>query len=135
MITIENLLEHVKKYNYEEVEIIKKAYDYANYLHEGQTRQSGEPYIIHPINVCMNLAKFHADGASLVAGMLHDVVEDTEYTIEDVEREFGSDVAKLVLGVTKINNIHFSFLLCQMFAISESSNRTKQYPRVITEYW
>ncbi|MBQ3021148.1 MAG: bifunctional (p)ppGpp synthetase/guanosine-3',5'-bis(diphosphate) 3'-pyrophosphohydrolase [Bacilli bacterium] len=106
----EILLDVIKSYNEEEIERIKKAYSFASEAHKNQVRQSGEPYIIHPINVCINLAKFHADGATLVAGMLHDVVEDTKYTIEDIENEFGSEVAKLVLGVTKINDIHFSSL-------------------------
>ena len=106
----DKLISLIKEYNEEEIEQVKKAYLFASKAHDGQTRESGEPYIIHPVNVCINLATFHADGATLVAGMLHDVVEDTEYSIEDVEREFGSDVAKLVLGVTKINNIHFSSL-------------------------
>lgn len=106
----QDLINLVKGYNEEEVEKLIKAYEFANIAHKEQFRESGEPYIIHPINVCINLAKFHADGASLVAGMLHDVVEDTKYTIEDIEKEFGSEVAKLVLGVTKISNIHFSSL-------------------------
>lgn len=106
----QELISLVKGYNEEEVEKLIKAYEFASDAHKEQFRESGEPYIIHPINVCMNLAKFHADGASLIAGMLHDVVEDTKYTIEEIEAEFGSEVAKLVLGVTKISNIHFSSL-------------------------
>ena len=106
----QDLIDLVKGYNEEEVEKLIKAYEFACDAHKEQTRESGEPYIIHPINVCINLAKFHADGASLIAGMLHDVVEDTKYTIEEIETEFGSEVAKLVLGVTKISNIHFSSL-------------------------
>lgn len=105
--TLDDLLIKIKKYNEEEIENVKKAYKLAEKAHEGQFRESGEPYIIHPIHVCMNLVEFHADGASLCAGLLHDVVEDTEYTIEYIEKEFGSDVAKLVNGVTKISNLHF----------------------------
>ena len=104
------LINLIKEYNEEEVENVIKAYNFANVAHKNQSRESGEPYIIHPLNVCINLAKFHADGATLVAGMLHDVVEDTNYSIEDIENEFGSEVAKLVMGVTKINNLHFSSL-------------------------
>lgn len=106
----QELISLVKGYNEEEVEKLIKAYEFASDAHKEQFRESGEPYIVHPINVCMNLAKFHADGASLIAGMLHDVVEDTKYTIKEIEAEFGSEVAKLVLGVTKISNIHFSSL-------------------------
>lgn len=106
----ETLLDAIKKYNKDEIERIIDAYNFANDAHKNQFRESGEPYIVHPINVCINLAKFHADGATLVAGMLHDVVEDTKYTLEDVEKHFGNEVAKLVDGVTKISNIHFSSL-------------------------
>ncbi len=107
---LDKLLEAVKKYNDEEVERIIEAYNFAKEAHKDQKRESGEPYIIHPINVCINLAKFHADGATLIAGMLHDVVEDTKYAIEDINDKFGNEVGKLVLGVTKINNIHYSSL-------------------------
>ena len=79
--TLDDLLIKIKKYNEEEIENVKKAYKLAEKAHEGQFRESGEPYIIHPIHVCMNLVEFHADGASLCAGLLHDVVEDKEYTI------------------------------------------------------
>ena len=106
----ETLLDAIKKYNKDEIERIIDAYNFAIDAHKNQFRESGEPYIVHPINVCINLAKFHADGATLVAGMLHDVVEDTKYTLEDVEKHFGNEVAKLVDGVTKISNIHFSSL-------------------------
>ena len=106
----DKLISLIKEYNEEEIENVTRAYDFARVAHKEQVRASGEPYIIHPINVCINLAKFHADGATLVAGMLHDVVEDTDYTIEDIEAKFGSVVAKLVLGVTKISNLHFSSL-------------------------
>lgn len=106
----ELLLDNIKKYNKDEIERIMEAYNFASDAHKEQFRESGEPYIIHPVNVCINLAKFHADGATLVAGMLHDVVEDTKYTLEDIENKFGSEVAKLVDGVTKISNIHFSSL-------------------------
>lgn len=107
-ITIENLLEKIKNYNPEEIEKVKKAYDLANKLHESQIRESGEPYIIHPLNVTFILASMYADGDTLCAGLLHDVVEDTEETIEQIEEEFGSGIAHLVLGVTKINNLHFN---------------------------
>ena len=105
---IEGLLKRIQRYNEEEIDRVKRAYELAEKAHQNQFRESGEPYIIHPINVCMNLIEFQADGASLCAGLLHDVVEDTEFTIEDIEREFGSDVAKLVDGVTKISNLHYN---------------------------
>ena len=106
--TIEDLLREVKKYNPDEVETVRKAYELAEKAHANQKRESGEPYIIHPLHVCMNLTLFKADGATLCAGLLHDVVEDTEYTLEDIEKQFGQDVAHLVDGVTKISNLHFN---------------------------
>jgi len=104
---IEDVLLEVEKYNPQEVDKVKKAYELAKKAHKDQKRESGEPYIIHPLNVCMNLTLFKADGATLCAGLLHDVVEDTEYTLKDIEKEFGPDVAHLVDGVTKISNLHF----------------------------
>lgn len=106
--SIDDVLEKVKKYNPDEIENVKKAYALAEKAHQNQFRESGEPYIIHPINVCMNLTTLNADGASLCAGLLHDVVEDTEYTLDYIKKEFGSDVAHLVDGVTKISNVHYN---------------------------
>ncbi|MDE5888496.1 MAG: HD domain-containing protein, partial [Bacilli bacterium] len=106
--TIEDVIKEVEKYNPEEVDNVRKAYEVAAQAHAFQKRESGEPYIIHPLNVCMNLIRFKADGASLCAGLLHDVVEDTDYTLEEIEDMFGSDVAFLVDGVTKISNMHFN---------------------------
>jgi GTP pyrophosphokinase len=104
---IEDVLAEVKKYNPSEVDKVRKAYELAKKAHKDQKRESGEPYIVHPLNVCMNLTMFKADGATLCAGLLHDVVEDTEYTLEYIEKHFGKDVAHLVDGVTKISNLHF----------------------------
>lgn len=106
--TIEDVIKEIRKYNPEEEEKVYQAYEIAAKAHANQKRESGEPYIIHPLNVCMNLTAFKADGASLCAGLLHDVVEDTDYTLEDIEKLFGSDVAFLVDGVTKISNLHYN---------------------------
>ena len=73
--TIEDLIKEIKKYNPEEEEMVRKAYEVAEKAHRDQKRESGEPYIIHPLHVCMNLTKFKADGSSLCAGLLHDVVQ------------------------------------------------------------
>lgn len=100
----------IKSYNPDELDRVMEAYQFAENAHKNQFRESGEPYIIHPVNVTINLARFHADGATLVAGMLHDVVEDTKYDLDSIKEKFGNEVANLVLGVTKINNIHFSSL-------------------------
>ena len=105
---LDDLLKVIKEYNPDEIERVTKAYKLAEEAHKDQKRESGEPYIIHPLNVCMNLTKFHADGATLCAGLLHDVVEDTKYTLEDIENMFDKEVAHLVDGVTKISNIHFN---------------------------
>ena len=107
-ITLEKLLDEVRKYNPVEVEIIKKAYNYAKTLHEGQYRQSGEPYIIHPLNVAYILAEMHADKDTVCAGLLHDTIEDTKITKEDIAHDFNQEIANLVDGVTKLAKMNFS---------------------------
>lgn len=107
-ITIDGLLNHIKTYNPDEVEIIKKAYDYAEHLHSGQTRQSGEPYIIHPLNVAYILSEIHADKDTICAALLHDTLEDTKATKEEITELFNMDIANLVDGVTKISKMNFS---------------------------
>jgi len=107
-ITIDDLLNHIKIYNPEEIKIIKKAYDYADYLHEGQTRQSGEPYISHPLNVAYILSEMHADRDTICAALLHDTLEDTKATKEEIAELFNKDIANLVDGVTKISKMNFS---------------------------
>jgi len=107
-LSIETLIEKVESYNPEEVDNVKKAYEYANILHKGQVRQSGEPYIIHPLNVAYILAELHADGATLCAGLLHDAIEDTNVKKEDIAELFSLEVAELVEGVTKFPKINFT---------------------------
>jgi GTP pyrophosphokinase len=87
--------------------MIRKAWDVAESLHNRQLRKSGEPYIIHPLNVACILAELHLGPATICAGLLHDVVEDTAATKEDIAREFGDDVAEIVDGVTKVGQIKF----------------------------
>ena len=102
-----SLKEGISKYlKKEDVELVEKAYKVADKCHTGQKRKSGEEYIIHPICVVIILANLHMDAETLVAGMLHDVVEDTDYTIEDVKKEFGEHVALLVEGVTKLTELN-----------------------------
>ena len=107
-ITIEDLLNVIKEYNPSELDKVKKAYEYAAIMHQNQVRQSGEPYIIHPLNVTYILASLHADGATLCAGLLHDTLEDTLATKEELINLFGELVATLVDGVTKLNKKEFN---------------------------
>ena len=89
---------------------ISRAYKFAEERHEGQFRRSGEPYIEHPINVALLLLELGLDDDCISAALLHDVVEDTETTLDEVKSQFGSEVAELVDGVTKLGKIHFSSL-------------------------
>ena len=107
-ITIEELINIIKKYNPDAIENVKKAYKLAKKLHEGQYRQSGEPYISHPLNVSYILAQMHADCDTLCAGLLHDTLEDTNTTKEELAKLFNEDVANLVDGVTKLAKMNFS---------------------------
>ncbi len=92
----------------DDLEIIRKAYDYSLRNHTGQTRATGEPYLIHPLEVSIVLAEMKLDPTAIAAGLLHDAVEDTSVTIEDIEREFGEQVAHIVEGVTKISKLEFA---------------------------
>ena len=107
-IVLNDLIKKVAEYNIEAVETVKKAYDYAKNLHDGQVRQSGEPYITHPLNVAYILADMHADMDTVCAGLLHDTLEDTNIIKKDIEYDFNKDVANLVDGVTKISKMNFS---------------------------
>ncbi len=107
-IVIEDLIKKVKEYNPTEVEFVKKAYEYAKDLHSGQVRQSGDPYITHPLNVAYILADMHADVDTVCAGLLHDTLEDTNITKEDIAHDFNQSIANLVNGVTKISKMNFS---------------------------
>ena len=109
-ITIEDLIEKVKTYNTNEkdIDLINRAFDYAYKKHFGQKRISGDDYITHPLNVAMILTDINADATCLTAALLHDTIEDSDSTKEEVTKLFGADVALLVDGVTKINRLHFS---------------------------
>ncbi len=90
----------------EQQELILRAYVVASYAHRDQTRKTGEPYILHPLAVANILADLHLDAETIAAGLLHDVVEDTEFGLEYLEEHFGQDVAELVDGVTKLKRIN-----------------------------
>ena len=107
-VSFEEFISLVREYNEEEVEIVTKAYLVAKRLHEGQKRQSGEDYITHPLCVAYILAQMKADRDTLCAGLLHDTLEDTNITKDDIEYLFNSNVASLVDGVSKINKLNFT---------------------------
>src|SRR2546429_4499786 len=92
----------------DDLSLVKKAYDYSLKHHEGQSRASGEPYLVHPLEVALILAEMKIDPAAIVAGLLHDSVEDTSVTVVDIRKEFGEQVAHIVEGVTKISAIDFA---------------------------
>lgn len=109
-ITIDDLIEKVKKYNNDEkdLKLIRDAYEYAEKKHFGQKRISGDDYILHPLNVALILTEISADAPCLAAALLHDTIEDSDATKEEIEALFGPEVALLVDGVTKINKINFT---------------------------
>lgn len=101
------LMEKLHKASPEGIKLVEKAYSFAEEAHRGQLRNSGEEYIQHPLEVAKILSELEMDEATIAAGFLHDVVEDTKYTVEDIEKEFGSQVALLVDGVTKLGRIEY----------------------------
>jgi GTP pyrophosphokinase len=92
----------------DDLEIVRKAYDFSQKNHAGQSRASGEPYLVHPLGVAHVLAEMKMDAVAVAAGLLHDSVEDTSVTIVDIRKEFGEQVAHIVEGVTKIGQIDFA---------------------------
>jgi GTP pyrophosphokinase len=92
----------------DDLKLIEKAYDYSHKYHSGQTRASGEPFLAHPLEVALVLAEMKLDATAIAAGLLHDAIEDTEATQEDLVKEFGETVAHIVEGVTKIDKIEFA---------------------------
>ena len=108
VLTAEQVIDKTREYlNEEHVALVKKAYEYAKHAHREQYRKSGEPYIIHPIQVAGILADLEMDPATVAAGFLHDVVEDTNVSLQDIEENFNAEVAMLVDGVTKLGKIKY----------------------------
>lgn len=104
----EQLIAEIKKYNPDfDIVLLRKTYDFAAKAHEGQQRISGEAFINHPLNVANGLAKLELDVVTISAGLLHDVVEDTDIPLEAIEESFGSEIALLVDGVTKLSRIEY----------------------------
>ena len=107
-ILYKELIDSVKKYHPStDISMIEKAYHIADEAHKGQLRKSGEPYIIHPLCVAIILADLELDKESIVAGLLHDVVEDTVMTPEEIKQEFGEEVEVIVDGVTKLTQLSY----------------------------
>src|SRR5208337_5607820 len=100
-------LVHANRPN-EDISLIQKAWEFCVRHHAGQTRASGEPYIVHPLEVAEVLAEMKMDATAIAAGLLHDSVEDTPATNEEIQAEFGDQVAHIVEGVTKIDKIQFA---------------------------
>lgn len=107
-ITIEDVIRKVAKYDIAGLEKIRQAYNLANKAHDGILRESGEPYITHPLSVAYTCACLMMDTSSICAAILHDVVEDTDITLSDIEILFGSDVTMLVDGVTKLRGLNYT---------------------------
>lgn len=108
MSTIEDLVDRLRGYlKPEEIQQVRRAYYFAEQAHDGQRRRSGEHYVTHPLAVATILANMHMDAESLMAAMLHDVIEDTPVSKEALAKQFGETVAELVDGVSKLTQIHF----------------------------
>ncbi|APS00062.1 RelA/SpoT family protein [Pajaroellobacter abortibovis] len=109
MIGVEQIIEQVKGYQPNlDIDLIRRAYHFSHRVHQGQVRRSGEPYIVHPVGVAAMIAELKLDSGSVCAALLHDVVEDTLTTMEEIEREFNTEIASLVDGVTKLSKINFT---------------------------
>jgi GTP pyrophosphokinase len=109
MLQAEQLIERIRTYQPTvDADLIQRAYDYSFKMHAGQTRKSGEPYVVHPVSVAGIIADLRLDAASVCAGLLHDVVEDTLATNEEISKAFGVEIAELVDGVTKLSKINFT---------------------------
>ncbi|GMU61854.1 MAG: GTP pyrophosphokinase [Myxococcaceae bacterium] len=114
MIRLNDILQQVAAYHPDpDLDIIKKAYVYSAKVHQGQVRKSGEPYLIHPLEVAGILARLRLDEATIVAGLLHDTVEDTLATTEEIRELFGDEVSLIVDGVTKLSKFSASQSLSQ----------------------
>ncbi len=105
---LEKLLNKINEYNPNaDLDLIEKAYYFAEEAHSSQLRNSGEPFFIHPYNVALILCDLNMDSSTIIAGLLHDVIEDTDITYEDVVKEFNAEIAHLVDGVTKLKNLPY----------------------------
>jgi guanosine-3',5'-bis(diphosphate) 3'-pyrophosphohydrolase len=109
MTSVEQLVEKVVAYHADaDTALIRHAFEFSEQMHRGQLRQSGDPYLVHPVGVASLIADLKLDVPSVCSGLLHDTVEDTLTSLEQVEREFGAEIASLVDGVTKISQVNFT---------------------------
>lgn len=102
---------------------IRRAFDYANEKHRGQFRKSGEPYIVHPRDVAITLATYRVDPNTIISGLLHDIIEDTDTTYDDVKEAFGEEVADIVEGLTKLHLLHYKG--------SKASQQVKNHQKMV----
>ena len=108
MISLDLILNELTLHHPEaDLDLVKRAYVFSARSHQGQTRKSGDPYIMHPLAVAHIVATLHLDAPSVCAGLLHDTVEDTDATIDDIRYQFGDEIAQLVASLTKLNQINF----------------------------
>ena len=109
MIGVTDLLELVRHYNPRvDIDRIRRAYDYGKKAHEGQFRSSGEEYFSHPLEVAKILTELRLDDATIITALLHDTIEDTKSSYNEIKIQFGEQIAKLVDGVTKLTNLELS---------------------------
>jgi len=107
-LTIDEIVNRITSYYPEvDVDLIRKAYEFSSFAHRNQKRSSGESYIIHPLNVVATLVKLKMDIETIIAGFLHDVVEDCDVLPETISEKFGNNIAQIVVGLTKISKIEF----------------------------
>ncbi|MDR2934474.1 MAG: bifunctional (p)ppGpp synthetase/guanosine-3',5'-bis(diphosphate) 3'-pyrophosphohydrolase [Candidatus Adiutrix sp.] len=129
LVRIEDILEALSRHNPEaDVTLVQRAYIYAASAHQGMTRRSGEPYLNHPLAVAGILCDMKLDAASVAAGLLHDTIEDTGATLDDLERKFGREVASIVDGVTKLSRLNFNSATERM-----ASNMRKMLLAMLTD--
>ena len=106
---LEKILDNIEKYHPEaDLGMVRRAYEHAAQAHDGQTRRSGDPYVTHPLNTALTITELRLDVASVCAGLLHDAVEDTSMTVEELSEEFGTEISFLVDGVTKLGKLPYS---------------------------
>src|SRR5690625_8016748 len=123
ILTIEDIVHEAEEYlGEEDITFIRRAYEFAKNAHADQYRKSGEPYIIHPVQVAGILVELKMDPVTIAGGFLHDVVEDTEVTFENIEEEFNHEVAMLVDGVTKLGKIKY-----QSKQVLQAENHRKMF--------